>query len=153
MPTFEHASWSAASSSPADDNFQMRILLAATLIRTAYGCGNGGGVPANILEVTNASAITSELSWRSPGLLGNDLLPATGTEAIAGCEVYRRGFGEGHHVVRISANSNSLVLNLQATSSADTNWYVVIDANGTITQVDQSSNTERPCHHESPPPS
>jgi len=26
----------------------------------------------------------------------------------------------------------------------------VIGANGTITQVDQSSNTERPCHHESP---
>ena len=129
---------------------QMRVLLAAVLVLIAIGCGDGGGTAGNTLEVTNASAITSELSWQSPGVLGNDLLPATGTEAIAGCEVYRRGFGEGHHVVRISADSNSIVLNLQATSDADTNWYVVIDANGTITQVDQSSNTERPCHHETP---
>jgi hypothetical protein len=128
----------------------MRVLLAATLALTAFGCGNGGGTAVNDLEVTNASAITAELSWQSPGLLGTDLFPATGTEAVAGCEVYRRGFGEGHHVVRISADSNSLVLNLEATADSATNWYVVIDANGTITQVDQSSNTERPCHHESP---
>ena len=127
----------------------MRILLAAILVLAAFGCENAG-TPHNILEVTNASAITGEVTWQSPGLLGTDLFPATGTEAIAGCEVYRRGFGEGHNVVRISANSNSLVLNLLATSSTATNWYVVIDANGTITQVDQSSNTERPCHHETP---
>ena len=128
----------------------MRVLLAATLILTAFGCGNGAGTPGNILEVTNASAITGELSWQSPGLLGTDLFPATGTDALAGCEVYHRGFHEGHHVVRISAGSNSLVLNLEATSNTARNWYVVIDANGTVTQVDQSSNTERPCHHESP---
>jgi len=103
--------------------------------------------------VTNASAIAGEVRWQSPGLLGTDLFPATGTEGVAGCEVYRRGFGEGHHVVRVSAGSNSLVLNLEVTAGDATNWYVVIDASGTITQVDQSSNTERPCHHESPPPS
>ena len=131
----------------------MRILLAATLILTAFGCGNGGGVPVNGLEVTNASAIAGEVRWRSPGLLGTDLFPSTGTDGFTGCEVYRRGFGEGHHVVLVSAGSNSLVLNLGVTAGSATNWYVVIDANGTITQVDQSSNTERPCHHESPPPS
>jgi hypothetical protein len=121
------------------------LVSAALLASVTSGC-IGGGSPHNVLlTVANERGEAATVSWASPGLLGTPLFPATGTETVQGCNVYRTGFGSGHNEVLIKMGEQTLDLAFDATSTDQLQRYVVIDPSGAISEVDELSMPTTGC--------
>lgn len=115
------------------------VLEAILLASVASGC-IGGGSPGNVmLRIANESGDAATVAWARPGLLGNWLIPSTGTDSVEACNAYLNGFGVGHNEVTITTSHDTLNLVFNASSRDQDRRYVVIDPNGAISEVDEPS--------------
>jgi hypothetical protein len=115
-------------------------LLLATVFLVSGCFGGIGGSPSNVvLTIANGSSEPATVLWARPGLLGTPLFPDTGTDTVAGCNVYLNSFGAGDNEVSIKLGDQSLDLVFDATSRDQIARYVAIDPNGAISEVDERS--------------
>ncbi len=119
----------------------LMLITAAWLI----GCTTGGAPHNGFVQVANERPEQASFSWRSAGLLGNMLLPSTGTDPIAGCSVYMRSFGTGEQEVTVTLGDNSWSLAFQPGPTDELWHYVVISGDGTISEVGQANMPSEPC--------
>jgi hypothetical protein len=123
----------------------MRNVWLAAVVTLVTACA-GGGAPDNAtVQVSNRRAEQASFSWRSAGLFGNTMFPDTGTDAIAGCAIYVRSFGSGHQEATVSLGEESLELVMDPKPTDELERYVVIDADGSITEVDAAAMPAEPC--------
>lgn len=112
-------------------------LLAFVLL---LGACQGPVAPSNgLVSVINAGQTTASFHWQSPGLLGTDVLGASGTEPIEPCQAYARGFPPGTHRLTISLGNVRRSFVLDAPASGQTVLTISIGKDGTIAQSEDGA--------------
>jgi len=126
------------------ESSRLLVFVALTPIALA-SCYQATPAQNGLVEVANRSTSPASIHWRSPGLLGSDVLSGAGTEPIAACGGYVRAFGSGHQTITITSASatGSFALDAPSGTGQATLW-VVIRPDGRIDQVTGSEAVASP---------
>lgn len=103
-------------------------------------CMQGGPASNGLVEVVNQSQVAGSFGWQSPGVVGG-----SGSEPIPACEIYRRGFAPGHQEITVTSGSESQAFTLEAPSTGQATLVIVIEADGSIVEVQSEAVAPSAC--------
>ena len=116
-----------------------RLLVAVLAIAALLAACQGPVAPSNgLVTVVNASSMTASFHWQSSGVLGSDVFGRSGTEPVAPCQPYARGFPPGTHRIPVEVGSASESFDLDAPTSGQLSLVIAIDKDGTITRLEDA---------------
>jgi hypothetical protein len=123
-----------------------RRSVAALAIATLLAACQGPVAPSNgLVTVVNASSMTASLRWQSPGVLGTGVLGESGTELVAPCQPYARGFPPGAHRITLEVGSASHSFELDAPTSGQLSLVIAIGKDGTVSQLVDAPASSAAC--------
>lgn len=123
------------------------VLVAMSLAR----CERGAAPDSGFVAVANLSDQEASFHWQSPGLAGTTVLGGSGTEPIAPCSEYDRGFGPGGQKITITAGEATGSFTLAAPGTGQQTLHITIGADRVIAETDAAAFPASPfCTGEAP---
>ncbi len=123
-----------------------RLFVAVLAVGALLAACQGPVAPSNgLVTVLNSSSMTASFHWQSSGVLGSDLFGRSGTEPVAPCQPYVRGFPPGTHRITVDVGSASEHLDLDAPASGQVSLVIAIDKDGTITRLEDAPAPSAAC--------
>ena len=114
-------------------------LAMVVLVLALAGCFRGGAASNGLIHVANLGRADVSIRWQSPGAV----VGASGSEPVAPCRDYARGFGPGdEEIVITSATANArftTTFTLSASADGQTVLWYAIDADGRIRSTTEAA--------------
>ena len=108
------------------------------LMLALAGCGRGGAASNGLIHVVNLGQADVSIRWQSPGVVGS-----SGSEPVAPCVDYSRGFAPGdQEIVITSATATArftTTFTLSASADGQTVLWYAIDADGRIRSTTEAA--------------
>jgi len=113
-------------------------LLGAAVAIVVIACGQAPSV--GLLTIVNASKSPASVHWQEAGLLGK-----SGTEPVAACETYVRGFGPSDVELTVTTPSATSTFRLRAPEGSQTTLVLRIESDGSVRETSPPRTSAIPC--------